>query len=32
MKETWEQIPGYEGIYEVSNLGSVRSSDKGVVK
>ena len=24
--ETWKEIPGYEGIYEVSNEGRVRSS------
>lgn len=25
MEEAWEQIEGYEGLYEVSNLGRVRS-------
>lgn len=25
MKETWRPVPGYEGYYEVSNLGRVRS-------
>lgn len=25
MKETWKAIAGYEGFYEVSNLGNVRS-------
>ena len=25
MKEVWKPIPGYEGYYEVSNLGSIRS-------
>jgi len=25
MPEVWKQIPGYEGLYEVSNLGRVRS-------
>lgn len=25
MKETWKEISGYEGLYEVSNLGHVRS-------
>lgn len=25
MSEIWKAIPGYEGIYEVSNLGGVRS-------
>ena len=23
--ETWKQVPGYEGLYEVSNLGRVKS-------
>ena len=26
MKENWKDIKGYEGIYQVSNLGNVRSS------
>lgn len=26
--ERWKPIPGYEGIYEVSNLGRVRSLDR----
>ena len=25
MKEIWKSIPGYEGLYEVSNLGNVKS-------
>lgn len=25
MKEIWKDIPGYEGLYQVSNLGNVRS-------
>ena len=25
MEEIWKEIPGYEGYYEVSNLGNVRS-------
>jgi hypothetical protein len=25
MKEIWKDIPGYEGIYQVSNLGNVKS-------
>lgn len=25
IKETWKDIPGYSGLYEVSNLGRVRS-------
>ncbi len=24
-RESWEAVPGYEGLYEVSNLGQVRS-------
>ena len=26
--ETWKDIPGYEGIYEVSDMGRVRSVDR----
>jgi hypothetical protein len=26
--ETWKAIPGYKGLYEVSDLGQVRSSDR----
>lgn len=25
MEEVWKPVPGYEGLYEVSNLGNVRS-------
>lgn len=25
MKENWREIPGYEGLYEVSDIGNVRS-------
>lgn len=28
MGEMWKAIPGYEGLYEVSNLGRVRSVDR----
>ena len=28
IEENWESIPGYEGIYEVSDLGRVRSLDR----
>lgn len=28
MEELWMSIPGYEGLYEVSNLGQVRSLDR----
>ena len=27
--EVWKQIEGFEGLYEVSNLGSVKSLGKG---
>lgn len=30
MKEIWKDIKGYEGIYQVSNLGNVRSLDRYV--
>ena len=35
MEEVWKPVPGYEGLYEVSNLGNVRSinwRNTGVVK
>lgn len=28
MEETWKSVVGYEGLYEVSNLGNVRSVDR----
>lgn len=28
MKEIWKDIEGYEGIYQVSNLGNVKSNNK----
>lgn len=28
MEEIWKDIPGYEGLYQVSNLGSVRRDGK----
>lgn len=28
--EIWKSVVGYEGIYEVSNLGNVRSVDRKV--
>ena len=28
MKEIWKPIDGYEGLYEVSNFGRVRSLDR----
>lgn len=27
-KEFWKDIVGYEGLYQVSNLGRVRSADR----
>jgi len=31
MKEVWKEIKGYEGYYEVSNYGNVRSMDRVIV-
>lgn len=31
MTEEWRAVPGYEGYYEVSNLGRVRSVDRRVL-
>ena len=28
MEEIWKEIKNYEGLYEISNLGRVRSLDK----
>ena len=28
MKETWKSIEGYEGLYEVSNLGNIKSLER----
>ncbi len=30
MKEVWRDIAGYEGLYQVSNLGRVRSLDRDI--
>jgi hypothetical protein len=30
-EEVWEDIQGFEGYYQVSNLGSVRSLDRGII-
>jgi hypothetical protein len=30
MEEIWKEVPGYEGFYEVSDLGRVRSLDRSV--
>ena len=32
MKEVWQPIDGYEGLYEVSSLGKVRSVDRWLEK
>ena len=32
MEEVWKSIDGYEGLYEVSNLGRVRSLDRVVYR
>lgn len=31
MKEIWKPIEGYEGLYEVSNLGKVKGLTKGII-
>ena len=28
MEEIWKDIPGYEGIYQISNMGNARSLDR----
>lgn len=30
MEEIWKDIVGYEGLYQVSNLGNIRSVDRVV--
>lgn len=32
MEEIWKQIPGYEGVYEVSNIGGVKSIKRTTTK
>lgn len=32
MIEEWRDIPGYEGLYQVSNLGTVRSLDRWITQ
>lgn len=31
MEEIWKEVKGYEGLYEVSNLGNVKSLRKGTI-
>lgn len=31
-KEEWKEIPGYQGIYEISNLGRVKSLKRTIVQ
>ena len=30
--EIWRDIPGYEGLYQVSNLGNVKSVSRTVIR
>ena len=30
MQEVWKDIPGYEGLYQASSLGNIKSYDKEV--
>lgn len=32
MKEVWKDIPGYEGLYQVSNLGRVKSLPRNTTR
>jgi hypothetical protein len=32
MEEVWKDIPGYEGMYQVSNMGRVRSLDRYITR
>lgn len=32
MQETWKDIEGYEGLYQVSNLGNVRKTRGKILK
>lgn len=31
MPEAWKDVPGYEGLYQVSSAGRVKSLTKGVI-
>ena len=32
MEEVWKDIEGYEGLYQVSNLGRVKSLDRVIMR
>lgn len=32
MSEVWKVIPGYEGLYQASNLGRIRSKDRTIAQ
>lgn len=32
MKEIWKDIKDFEGLYQVSNLGNVKSLDRDIIK
>lgn len=32
IKEIWKDIPGYEGLYQVSNLGRIKTSTSNIIK
>ena len=32
MKEIWKNVKGYEGLYEVSNLGRVKRVERGITR
>ena len=32
MEEQWKDIKGYEGLYEISDLGRVRNAKNGMIR
>ena len=30
--EIWKEVKGYEGLYEISNLGNVKSLSRSIVR
>ena len=32
MKEIWKDIKGYEGFYQVSNLGRIKSLSRNIIR